>query len=142
MKSAYRKLSNEKSPGTTGSDTEQELRTHLLALYGQYPYSATPEDPVATPSSPSTRSERFDARISAADKQLLDRAAELTGRTLTEFVVSSAREAARRTIERYEVMVLTDPRDQAAFVDALLNPPTPNRRLRRAFQRHRRATGQ
>jgi len=89
-----------------------------------------------------TRTERFDARLSAADKRLLDRAAELTGRSLSEFVLTSAREAAERTIERYEVMVLTDPRDQAAFVDALLNPPAPNRHLRRALQRHRRATGQ
>lgn len=88
------------------------------------------------------RTERFDARLSAADKHLLDRAAELTGRSLSEFVLTSAREAAERTIERYEVMVLTDPRDQAAFVDAMLNPPAPNRLLRRAIQRHRRATGQ
>lgn len=126
-------------PRANPGDTEHELRTHLLALYGKSPYIATPEDPMAAPRN---RSERFDARLSANDKQLLDRAAELTGRSLTEFVVSSAREAAQRTIERYEVMVLTDPRDQAAFVDALLNPPAPNRRLRRALQRHRRATGQ
>lgn len=91
---------------------------------------------------PKTRSERFDARLSAADKQLLDRAAELTGRSLSEFVLSSAREAAQRTIERYEVMTLTDPRDQAAFVEAMLNPPAPSRRLRQAIQRYRRATGQ
>lgn len=88
------------------------------------------------------RTERFDARLSAADKRLLDRAAELTGRSLSEFVLTSAREAAERTIERYEVMVLTDPRDQAAFVDALLNPPAPGRRLERAVRRYRRATGQ
>ena len=37
------------------------------------------------------------------------------------------------------VMVLTDPRDQAAFVDALLNPPAPGRRLRRAVNRYRRS---
>jgi uncharacterized protein (DUF1778 family) len=123
------------TPGTNPSDTERDLETHLLALYGQFPYSPTLEDPMTA------RSERFDARLSAADKQLLDRAAELTGRSLTEFVLGSAREAAQRTIERYEVMVLTDPRDQAAFVDAMLNSPAPNRRLRQAFQRYRRATG-
>ena len=125
--------------GNNLSDTEHDLRTHLLALYGNSPYSPVPEDPMTAPK---TRSERFDARLSAADKQLLDRAAELTGRTLSEFVLTSAREAAQRTIERYEVMTLTDPRDQAAFIEAMLNPPAPSRRLRRAFQRHRRATGQ
>lgn len=119
-------------------DTERDLRSHLLALYGRSPYSPAPEDPMAT----SNRTARFDARLSAADKRLLDRAAELTGRSLSEFVLNSAREAAQRAIERYEVMALTDPRDQAAFVDALLNPPAPNRHLRRALQRHRRATGQ
>lgn len=39
-----------------------------------------------------------------------------------------------------QVMVLTDPRDQAAFVEALLNPPAPGRRLRQAFRRHRKLT--
>ena len=39
------------------------------------------------------------------------------------------------------VMVLTDPRDQAAFVEALLNPPAPGRRLRQAFRRYRNLTG-
>jgi uncharacterized protein (DUF1778 family) len=88
-----------------------------------------------------THTERFDTHLSAADKQLFARAAELTGQSLKEFVLGSAREAARRAIERYEVMALTDPRDQAAFVDALLKPPAPNRRLRQAIQRYRRATG-
>jgi hypothetical protein len=40
-----------------------------------------------------------------------------------------------------QVMVLTDPRDQAAFVEALLNPPAPGRRLRQAVSRHRKLTG-
>jgi uncharacterized protein (DUF1778 family) len=127
------------TPSTDPSDTEHDLRTHLLALYGRFPYSPAPEDPMTARNA---RSERFDARLSAADKQLLDRAAELTGRSLSEFVLGSAREAAQRTIERYEVMVLTDPRDQAAFVDAMLNPPAPGRRLQQAVRRYRRATGQ
>ncbi len=88
-----------------------------------------------------TRLERFDARLSATDKRLLDRAAELSGRSLTDFVLSSARDAALRTIERFEGMALVDARDQAAFVDALLNPPTPNRRLRQAVRRYRKAGG-
>jgi uncharacterized protein (DUF1778 family) len=88
-----------------------------------------------------SRSARFDARLSATDKRLLDRAAELSGRSLSEFVLGSARDAALRTIERFEGMVLADPRDQAAFVDTLLNPPAPNRRLRQAIRRSRKAGG-
>lgn len=88
---------------------------------------------------PTTRAERFDARLSAADKRLLDRAAEISGRSLTDFVLGSARDAALRTIERFEGMALVDPRDQAAFVDALLRSPAPNRRLRQAARRYRKA---
>lgn len=84
------------------------------------------------------RTQRFDARLSARDKQLLDRAAQLSGRSLTEFVIGTAREAALRAIARYDGVVLADADDQAAFVRALLDPPAPNRRLRRAVQRHRR----
>ncbi len=90
----------------------------------------------------SGKAERFDARLSAAEKRLLEKAARLSGRSLTEFVVNSAREAAHRTIERYEGLVLADPRDQAAFVNALLRPPKPNARLKAAVRRYRRTAGQ
>ncbi len=39
-----------------------------------------------------------------------------------------------------QVMLLTDPQDQAAFVDSLLNPPAPGRRLKQAFRRYRKRT--
>ena len=84
--------------------------------------------------------ERLEARITAEDKRTLERAAELSGRKLTDFVVSAAREAARNTIQRYEGMVLTDARDREAFVAAMLAPPAPNDRLRAAAARYRKAT--
>ena len=84
--------------------------------------------------------ERLEARISVEDKRTLERAAELSGRKLTDFVVSAAREAARDTIRRYEGMVLTDVRDREAFVVAMLAPPPPNDKLRAAAARYRKAT--
>ena len=84
--------------------------------------------------------ERLEARIRAEDKRSLERAAELSGRTVTEFVVSSACEAARETIRRYEGMLLTDVRDREAFVTAMLTPAAPNERLRAAAARYREAT--
>jgi len=84
--------------------------------------------------------ERLEARITAEDKRTLERAAELSGRKLTDFVVSAAREAARNTIQRYEGMVLTDARDREAFVGAMLAPPAPNDKLRAAAARYRKAT--
>ena len=43
-----------------------------------------------------TRGARLEVRVSAAQKSLLQHAAALSGRTLTEFVVTSAQDAARR----------------------------------------------
>jgi uncharacterized protein (DUF1778 family) len=67
---------------------------------------------------------------------LLERAAALEGRSLTDFVVASAHAAALETIERHEVIALTA-RDSLAFTQALVHPPAPNDRLRAAARRHR-----
>ena len=84
--------------------------------------------------------ERLEARIRPEDKRSLERAAELSGRKLTDFVVSAACEAARETIQRYEGMVLTDVRDREAFVAAMLTPAAPTEKLRAAAARYRKAT--
>lgn len=81
------------------------------------------------------RQERLEARVTKAQKSLFQRAAEILGRSLSDFVVSSAQEAATRAIQERSVMTLTE-RDQQAFVSALLNPPAPSARLRQAAQRH------
>lgn len=83
------------------------------------------------------RSERFEARLRPEDKALMQRAADLSGRKLSEYVIVSAREAAVRTIRQYEGMVLGEPRDQEAFATALLQPPAPGRRLKAAARRYR-----
>ena len=44
------------------------------------------------------RQERFEARLSRSQKDLVRRAAEIRGRSLTEFVVSSAVEAAEQVV--------------------------------------------
>ena len=67
---------------------------------------------------------------------VLKRAAEIEGRTLTDFVVSVAHAAARRTIEDAEVVRLSI-EDSQRFANAVLTPPDPAPALRRAFQHHR-----
>jgi len=89
----------------------------------------------STPQAPPRR-ERLEARISLEQKALLERAAALEGRSLTDFVVRNAQLAALATIQRYEVLDLTA-RDSAAFAAALETPPPPNDRLRTAARRHR-----
>ena len=83
---------------------------------------------------------RLEARLPSDVHALLKRAAEIQGRTLTDFVVSSAREAASRTIEETEIIRLSV-EGQRQLAEALLNPPKPNAALKRAFQRRRQLFG-
>ena len=77
------------------------------------------------------RTERIGARVPADVKAVLQHAADLTGRSLTDFVIASAQAAAEETIRQHEVMVLTA-RDSMLLAEALLNPPEPNERLKAA----------
>ena len=86
------------------------------------------------------RSERLEARITADQKALIQRAAELEGRSLTDYVVSSVQDAAKRTVEAHDVIVLSAA-DSRAFVDALLDPPPINDRLKDSVRRFRAAKG-
>ena len=87
-----------------------------------------------------TRSERLEARITTDQKALIQRAAELEGRSVTDYVVSSVQDAAKRTVEAHDLMVLSAA-DSRAFVDALLDPPPISDRLRDSVRRHRAMTG-
>ncbi len=82
------------------------------------------------------RAERVEARVTNDQKKLLERAAALEGRSLTDFVVTSAQNAAAEAIARHELLQLS-PRDQTVFVRALLKPPAPNKALREAAARYR-----
>ena len=83
------------------------------------------------------RTERLEARLSGAMKREIERAAMLAGQSITDFVLVSAARAARETILEHQVMKLAA-EDSRLFVEALLNPPAPNARLKAAFARHRK----
>ena len=84
--------------------------------------------------------ERLEARIQPRLKTLLKKAADLQGQSLTDFVVSSAQEAAKKTIREHAVLGLTA-RDQRVFVEALLNPPAPGKRAKQAAKRYLAVAG-
>src|SRR5882757_5150019 len=86
------------------------------------------------------RAERLETRVTAEQKNLIERAAALQGRTITDFVLTSVQDAARRTIEEHQQLELSV-RDSEAFVEALLNPRPVNDRLRDSVRRYRAATG-
>jgi len=77
---------------------------------------------------------RLEARLPAHVHALLKRAAELQGRTLTDFVVTAARDAACRAIEEADIVRLSV-EDQRKIAAAILDPPKAPSALRRAFKR-------
>jgi len=79
---------------------------------------------------------RLEARLLAEVHAMLKRAAEIQGRTLTDFVVAASSEAARQTIEATEIIRLSVD-DQRLFAESILNPPEPNAALQRSFEKHR-----
>jgi uncharacterized protein (DUF1778 family) len=83
------------------------------------------------------RAERLGFRVDGPTKALIERAAQLERRKLTDFCVATLAEAARRTIAAHETLVLSA-HDRRAFFNALVNPPEPSDRLRRAFAEHKR----
>jgi uncharacterized protein (DUF1778 family) len=86
------------------------------------------------------KAERLEARITSAQKDILQRAAEIEGRSLTDFVVSSAQAAAKRIIHEHESLQLSE-KDRRRFIAALLNPPAPNEKLRKAARRYKQKHG-
>jgi uncharacterized protein (DUF1778 family) len=88
-----------------------------------------------------TRDARLEVRVSAAQKSVLQHAAALSGCTLSEFVVTSAQDAARRVIADHESIQLSR-EEQQAFVQAVLQPPEPNSRLKLAAKACLRRGGQ
>ncbi|MGO9005335.1 MAG: DUF1778 domain-containing protein [Beijerinckiaceae bacterium] len=83
------------------------------------------------------RTQRIEARITPEALAVVKRAAEIQGRSVSDFVVAAAQEAAHRTIEETQIIRLSV-EDQRAFAEAILNPPEPNAALRRAAEAHRR----
>jgi uncharacterized protein (DUF1778 family) len=85
----------------------------------------------------STRSTRLEARLSPETLAVVKRAAEIEGRSVSDFVVAAARQAAQRTVAETHVLRLALA-DQKALAEALGRPPKPAPALRRARTAHRR----
>jgi uncharacterized protein (DUF1778 family) len=79
--------------------------------------------------------ERIEARVQPAQKDRIEYAASLKGTSVSDFIVQSADAAAVTTIREHETWTLTHA-DRDLFVNALLNPPEPNKRMRAAAARY------
>lgn len=87
-----------------------------------------------------SKAERLEASITHSQKELLQLAADIEGRTLTDFVVSSATAKAIHTIEEHTIIKLSR-KDSLAFVESLLNPPDPDPRMVEAALKYKQSMG-
>jgi uncharacterized protein (DUF1778 family) len=84
-----------------------------------------------------SRTARIEARIAPDALDVVKRAAEIQGRSLSDFVVAAAQEAAHRTITEAQIIRLSV-EDQRRFADSILNPPELSPALLRAQEAHAR----
>lgn len=82
------------------------------------------------------RTSRIEARIAPEALAIVRRAAELQGRSISDFMVAAAHEAAQKMVAEVEVIRLSR-EAQEQFVAMLIDPPPPNAALERAFKLHR-----
>lgn len=92
----------------------------------------TAKTAAATQGSRQLKSARLEARVSHDLHLVVKRAAEIQGRTITDFVVHALQAAASQAIEQADHVRMTVA-DQEAFARALIDPGKPNAALKRAF---------
>lgn len=82
------------------------------------------------------RTARIEARISRDALETIRRAAEIQGRSVSDFVVAATQAAAEQTIIDVEILKLSRKASEQ-FATLLINPPKSTSALARAFKRHR-----
>lgn len=90
---------------------------------------------------PSHRTARIEARLSPEALETIRRAAEIQGRSVSDFMVAATQAAAEQTIAEVEILRLSRKASEQ-FSAMLINPPKPTAALARAFKRHRALIGE
>ncbi len=85
----------------------------------------------------SPKSARIETRVSQEQKELIERAAAFSGRTISDFVLAHIEVAAKKIIEVHEKLHL-DQAQSRILVDALLTPKKPNKKLKLAMENYRK----
>jgi len=80
---------------------------------------------------------RLEARVTLEQKQVIQHAADIEGRSLTDFMLYNLQSVAQKIIQDQTVMELS-PNDSKIFVESLLNPPKPSDNLKKAVRRYKR----
>jgi uncharacterized protein (DUF1778 family) len=79
---------------------------------------------------------RFDARISKQQKKYFEEAAALGGfKTLASFIFHAAEVEAQKIVAHHNALLASE-KDREVFFDAIMNPPKPNKSLKKAVKKH------
>ena len=70
------------------------------------------------------RDSRIELRVARSEKEVIERAAAMSGSSMTDFVRSTMLAASERAVRAHEALALTS-EGAAAFVEAITNPPEP-----------------
>jgi uncharacterized protein (DUF1778 family) len=80
-----------------------------------------------------SKRETLNIRIRPEERGLIDRAARVSGKNRTEFILDAARRAAEETLLD-QALLRVDPDAYAAFLARLNAPAQPNERLRKTMR--------
>ncbi len=89
------------------------------------------------PADNAAKTTRFEARLTPYVREIVQRAAEIQGRSMSDFVVAAAAEAAEKALKGAQIIELSL-EDQHRFAEAMLNPPEIGPVWKRARDSHRR----
>ena len=82
------------------------------------------------------KKQRIDLRLNEDDKHMIEEAAAMTNQSISQFMVSTASERAAEVIDQHRLLLLNE-ESWNLVMDAIINPPAPNDRLKRAANRLR-----
>ena len=100
---------------------------------------ATEELPQAKKARPASK-ERLEARIGAEQKRILQRAADIQGRSLSDFIIAASYREAMHTIEQQVVLSLGK-EDSEFILQEIVSDEQPNQRLREAAADYKARVG-
>lgn len=82
------------------------------------------------------KSARIETRVSPEQKELIERAAAYSGRSISEFILTHVEVAAAKVVAERERFQL-DQQQSRTLVEALLSAKNPNKRLKQAVENYR-----
>lgn len=82
------------------------------------------------------KKQRIDLRLNEDDKHMIEEAAAMTNQSISQFMVNTASERAAEVIDQHRRLLLNE-ESWNLVMDAIINPPAPNDRLKRAANRLR-----